>query len=212
MACLPVRYVAITVAMLVVLSCDETPPASHAAQDDNPVLALLYAQDQADRPEGLDLEALESMDWDAVAARDSNRRAHVERLVRVDSLFTANDYYRAAMIFQHGGDSTAYRMARDLSMEAMRIDTSHAAAKWLSAASQDRYLLSIGEPQWYGTQTLGLRGKWYLLKIDTTRVTDEERTAVGAQTLDEIRAMLTEANGEDLGYNMLPDSLFALIR
>nr|WP_240978687.1 energy transducer TonB [Longimicrobium terrae] len=68
-------------------------------------------------------------------------------------------------------------------------------ARWLAAASLDRWLLSTGQPQRYGTQYLEQGGRTYLQPIDSTAVTDEERRRAGVETLDGIRARLARVNG-----------------
>ncbi len=79
------------------------------------------------------------------------------------------------MILQHGNDSTAYRQAYELSRRSVELDSTNGSARWLTVASYDRYLLSKGQAQWYGTQYLTLNGTTYLRPIDTTQVSDAER-------------------------------------
>ena len=52
----------------------------------------------------------------------------------------------------------------------------------------------------------------YLQKIDTTQVSDAERRKYGIRTLLEIRAYLTQQNGEDRGLLVLPDSITFITR
>ena len=172
---------------------------------DNAELARLYQQDQAERQ-------VPDIDWPTLLKRDGERQSRVSDLLAADSLVTANDFYHAAMIFQHGADPISYRRAYELARRSVELDSTNEDARWLTAAAYDRYLLSIGEPQWYGTQLLTLNGITYLQKIDTTKVTDADRARLGAQTLDEIRANLTEANGEDRGLLQVPDSVKVKVR
>lgn len=167
---------------------------------DNPELQALFEADQAARFD-------EDADWDVVAREDSLRLGRVEQLRQADSLFTANDCFHAAMVFQHGMDSSAYRRAWELAGRAVELDSSHDVARWLTAATEDRWRLSLGQPQRWGTQFLILDDVWYLDRIDTLAVSDEQRLATGTRTLAEIVAYLTEQNGEERGLNVLPDSL-----
>jgi hypothetical protein len=167
---------------------------------DNAELAAMFEQDQADR-------MTEEIDWDWVHARDEARQSRVRQFMQSDSLVTTDDYYHAAMIMQHGGDSTAFRSAYDLAAKAVAIDSTHEIASWLYAAAWDRYLLSTGQPQWYGTQYVTLNDTTWLFPIDTTKVTDAERKRRGVRTLDEIRMKLAEENGSDVGLLQLADSL-----
>ncbi|MEO1633193.1 MAG: hypothetical protein AAFU38_20695, partial [Bacteroidota bacterium] len=90
------------------------------------------------------------------------------------------DYFHAAMIFQHGRDSTDYRNARDFAQRAFELDPTHSTASWLIAAATDRYLWSIDQPQVYGTQTTkDDDGRWTIQPLDDDGVTEEERAARG---------------------------------
>ena len=179
--------------LLLAFAASATPLAAAQAEagQDDPRLAELYAADQADRRPGDD------PDWSAIGRRDADRRAEVDQLLDAGAVRTAADHYHAAMVFQHGSDSTAYRKAWDLAREAERLGS--ARARWLAAAAEDRYRLSVGERQRYGTQFLIEDGTWYLSPFDSTAVTDEERLRVGSRTLDEIRAYLAGKNGTPTG-------------
>ena len=72
--------------------------------EDNQELAEIYKTDQSDR-------RVDKIDWKVVSKRDSIRRVRVYELLEANEVQTAGDYHHAAMIFQHGGDSTAYGMA-----------------------------------------------------------------------------------------------------
>ena len=163
----------------------------------------MYAADQGDRSSG-------DIDWARVSRRDSARRASTLALLAADGLRTAPDYYHAAMIFQHGSDSTDYRRAHQLATRSVALDSTNPESRWLVAAALDRYLLSIGEPQCYGTQSISFGdGPTYLQPIDAACVTDAERARAGARTLAETRAYLAEVNGTDRGLLIVPDSLLA---
>ena len=70
--------------------------------------------------------------------------------------------------------------------------------KWLFAAATDRYLLSKGEPQIYGTQYQKMGDKpWKLGKIDTTKISDDERIKYGVETLAEQREKVKQMNSEN---------------
>lgn len=179
--------------------------AASSARPDNAELAEMHQQDQAAR-------MADEVDWDALVVEDRERRRRVQELLDADAVVTANDYFHAAMIFQHGVDSMAYRKAYDLAQRSVELDSTNGVARWLTAAAWDRYLISKGEPQWYGTQSLTLGGTTYLRQIDTTRVSDAERHRYGVETLTEIRARLTEANGKDRGLLQVPDSIRVRVR
>src|SRR5438067_1803746 len=64
---------------------------------DNPELARLFKEDQADRmPEGG-----EPIDWEVVSRRDREREARVKALYEAGEIRTGKDFHRAAMVLQH---------------------------------------------------------------------------------------------------------------
>lgn len=154
----------------------------------------MYETDQADRTpaEG------EEIEWQRVLIADSTRRARVREMLDSNLVRTADDYYHAAMVFQHGNDTTAARMAYELASTAVELDSTHENARWMTAAAWDRYLMRKGEPQWYGTQFVRnpLTDPWRLYDIDTTRVTDEDRVRLGVPPLAESRARVREMNDQ----------------
>lgn len=182
------RLVLFSLLLFVILGCtSNTEPAPLAT--DNPELLALYTADQDDRKAG------SAIDWSVVAPRDSMRRVRVYALLDEGAVRTSQDYYHAAMIFQHGNDTTAARIAFELSKEAMALDSTNASAKWLYAAAWDRYQMRASLPQWYGTQFVrNANEPWRLYDIDTTKVTDAERRALGVPTLAESRARVLEMN------------------
>lgn len=156
----------------------------------NEELTQLYEQDQADRITG-------SIDWATVMKRDSSREARVYEMLDSSLVVTGQDHYHAAMIFQHGSDTTASRMAVKMMQKAILLDSS--VNKWLLAAAIDRNLMRRGKPQIYGTQYRKMRDKpWKRYTIDSTVVTDAERTAYGVETLAEQREKVIRLNRKSL--------------
>jgi hypothetical protein len=77
-------------------------------------------------------------------------RAKVLQLVAENKVQTGEDYYFAAFVFQHGLKPEDYLYAHVLAVTA--LGKGFAPAKWLSAATLDRYLRSVKQPQIFGTQ------------------------------------------------------------
>ena len=156
----------------------------------NEELARIFDEDQTDRQ-----NKLYKTDLRGFMLRDSLRLLRVTELLDAGKITSADDYLNAAFIFQHGRDSTAHWKAFELSSKAVTLGCTKPAAKWLTAASFDRYLLSTGSPQWYGTQfQIKPDGQWILRPIDSTAVTDSQRVALGVPTLSETLKSLTERN------------------
>ncbi len=158
---------------------------------DNKELIEIYKNDQADRQ-------TDNIDWKIVSKRDSLRKVRIYQLLDSNKVHTSKDYHNAAMIFQHGRDTTAYGMAVKLMRKSIELDST--ADKWLLAAAIDRYLLSKDEPQIYGTQyqKTGKDGLWQLGKIDTTKISDAERIEYGVETLAQQRERVKRMNSKKL--------------
>jgi hypothetical protein len=140
-------------------------PADQAAKD-NQELARLYQEDQADRAP---VDA-KSIDWSSVGKRDRVRLLRVKELYKQNLLQTGADYYHAAMILQHGDVPEDFLLAHELCVVA--ISKGEARAKWLSAASEDRFLTKIGRSQRFGTQyQADGNGPYRRSKVDSDRWT-----------------------------------------
>jgi hypothetical protein len=153
---------------------------------DNSELTEIYKNDQSDR-------MAENKNWVEINKRDSLRRVRVQQLLDSGKVITGKDFQNAAMVFQHGKDSTDYGLAVKLMKMAIDKDTS--ISKWLYAAATDRYLMSKGEAQIYGTQYQKIGDNpWKLADIDTTQISDAERIKFGVKTLAEQRQKVKEMN------------------
>lgn len=98
-------------------------------------------------------------------------------------LRTGNDFYAAAMIFQHGGDAEHYLVAHALAVRALALGV--AKAEWLAAASLDRYLHAIARDQIYGTQYEfdPITKKAHQGRYDPTLLPDQIRVGAGVEPL-----------------------------
>jgi hypothetical protein len=121
-------------------------PAVKAAEPmDSTELKGIYEADQKDR-EG----SVGAVDWMVVGPRDAARRKRVRELIDAGSLRTGGDYERAEMVFQHGETPEDILFAHVLAVTA--LSKGGLSARWLAAASLDRYLHRLGQPQVFGTQ------------------------------------------------------------
>jgi hypothetical protein len=120
--------------------------------------------------------------------RDRVRRCRVDEFVSAGELATADDYFHAAMIFQHGGSLAYVWRARDLALRAAELGYEGEAwwcsARWLAAASYDRWLMWQGKPQKYGSQYVVENGEKLLWEVDPD-TTDDERTECNVPCLAE---------------------------
>jgi hypothetical protein len=156
-------------------------------ETDNLRLDELYAADQKDREKVYSTAA----DVESLKGRDAERRRELVSMIGQGGVNTANDLYHAAVLFLHGTEPkeflTAHRLATIASING------HRPSRWLAAATLDRFLMSIGLPQTYGTQfehseddnTYQLR-----LPIDDTTVLHFEKRFFGVPPVVERLAQL----------------------
>ncbi len=130
--------------------------------------------------------------------REAIRLDRVTKLIQQGALRDPGDYLHAAMILQHSRESQHYQLAHEFSKKAAdegyEPQEGEVNPLWLAAAAKDRYLMSLGKPQLYGTQSKkGADGKWYLYETDPA-VTDEERKKWHVPTLEEQKRQIEEMN------------------
>ncbi len=122
-------------------------PVPSPGMDTTGQLAYMYQTDQRDRV---------TLRW-LNTSRDDARIARVLEIHRAESDWTPEEMLDAAMVLQHGHDSSHYRIAHELAAGANEkgVNTQRwpkGTAEWLLKATYDRWMLSIGKPQVYGTQ------------------------------------------------------------
>jgi len=147
-------------------------------------LRILFQADQASRQ-------VESPDWDALLIEDRQRRVEILGYLQQGKVNDPESLYYTAFIFQHGNCSDHYQLANQVAERALKAG--YERARWIYAASLDRYLRSIGEPQKYGTQYIVRANKWELQPFDPT-TTDEERRDYNVPALAQLLAHADQMN------------------
>jgi len=160
---------------------------SNPAPRDSEELKRLHHEDQADR-------APATIDWKLVGPRDRVRLNRVRELFAADRLRTANDYYHAAMILQHGETPEDFLLAHELCVAAMIEGKNDLESASLAAAAEDRFLMNVGRPQRFGTQFRSKGSGPLHLYVVGDGVTDELRRVMGVPPLAEARAHEAELN------------------
>jgi hypothetical protein len=127
-------FVALTLIIIPVRGHQENTVAA-TPQNSKSNMRKIYEEDQKDRSD---------------SDGDLRRRVQVRQLIDEGKVRTAEDYYYAAFIFQHGQKPTDYLYAHVLAVTAVNKGLHNAS--WLSAATLDRYLQSINQQQIFGTQ------------------------------------------------------------
>lgn len=127
---------------------------------------------------------------------DQVRLVQVEKLLISSQELSADEYFAAAMIMQHGSEPRHYEKAMELSRKSSSIDPDNKNARWLSCASEDRYLIKIGKSQVWGTQlkrkmnTSETHEIYYLVNFDKNARPDKQRIQCGLPSLSEIESKL----------------------
>lgn len=160
----------------------------------NDELRLLFETDQAER---IDHPPYGTPEYWALRERDRLRRVRVTEIIASGGCTSAEDFYHAALIFQHGDALEEIAQAHQLAKQS--ADLGHVTARWLAAASLDRWLMVQGQPQKYGTQFVPDGKRHRLWDVDPT-TTDAERAAWDVPTLAEQleRAEELNQNGEPM--------------
>lgn len=109
----------------------------------NSEMASIYDADQSDR-------AADVIDWTKLASSDADRRARTRKLLESGDLQSADDYFHAAFVLQHGEKPEDFLEAHLLAM--VSVAKGKTLALWIASATLDRYLQNIGRPQVLGTQ------------------------------------------------------------
>lgn len=112
----------------------------------NPEMQQISEQDQKDRQ-----LPFEKIDWAVVSKADAARLAATRQLLAAGKLHTGIDFERASLIFQHSDAPDDYLLAHTLAIVALA--RGRVGGAWMAAATLDRYLQTMHQPQIYGTQT-----------------------------------------------------------
>jgi hypothetical protein len=144
----------------------------------NPEVLKLVVEDQWDRGNDMfgkgQVKAQKDIDWKVVAAHDNVRHQEIRELLAAGKLKTSSDYNYASLIFQHSGDPSDLMLAHLLSSTSVSMGGN---GKWMMAATLDRYLHSIKQPQIFGTQFFSTDGDhtWTMEPYNRSTLTDAER-------------------------------------
>lgn len=147
--------------------------------DVNPEILQLVVQDQWDRGNDMfgngPIKHSQDFDWKSISQRDEERDAQVRKLLAEGKLQTGREYDYAALIFQHSIKAEDLMFAHVLAVTS--VSKGDADAKWLAAATLDRYLTTIKQPQVFGTQFFrpSKDTNWTMEPYDRNALSDDER-------------------------------------
>jgi hypothetical protein len=134
----------------------------------NDELHQLYAADVWEHRQGYMMGTSASA---AMRERDRERCRRADELIAVRALQDADDYYHAARLFQHGETPDVAWNAHTLALRAAELG--HRPARWMAAATYDRWCMYQGKPQKYGTNYVsdGVRQRLWDERHGVTLVT-----------------------------------------
>jgi hypothetical protein len=174
--------------------CQPPVPSAVFGEKSDPNISIrvkqLFDEDQA-----RESSAKNGKDWSVIELEDRKRQEEISRYLEKGQINSADDLYHAAMIFQHGNCVEHYRLANQLAEKAVSKGSND--AKWLYAATLDRYLMKQGKPQKFGTQFVKVEpeGKWQLYPVDPA-TTDEERARYNVPPLANQKQKVERLNAE----------------
>jgi hypothetical protein len=122
-------------------------------------------------------------EYHALRERDARRRRSLANMIESGVLEEPEDYYHAAWILNHGESVEDIWQAHTLAAEAVKLGLRR--ARWLAAATYDRWLMYQGRPQKYGTQIVpdGKRQRVWDVEPETS---DAERAEWDVPALAEM--------------------------
>lgn len=154
-------------------------------------LQQLVQQDQNDRKQDGRISLNPQNDWNKIAANDLAHLKMVEQIAAENCLNSSQDYLAASLIYQHGTTSQHYYQAYLWAREAAELG--NANAKNMMALTIDRYLVSTGRKQLFGSQFLIKDVKsnqsCYCIQEIETSFPDSLRKKLSGYTLQERAAI-----------------------
>jgi hypothetical protein len=146
-------------------------------------LYTLYAADQADR----------SAKNPETAKNDADRRAEVHRFDKAGEICSGLDHYHAAVILLHGDDAADAARAYELAVESMNRRVPQ--GPWAVANTFDRWRVSRGLAQSYGTATAVVKGKLCIYPVDPA-FSDAMRAQYGMDPIASAYRRVLDAVGD----------------
>jgi hypothetical protein len=148
---LPLTMIGICAAGFLIGLLRPLAPAVTSDGDASQQLAYAYKTDQADR---MTVKSYLGIFHDSMMQRDSIRLEQVNQLYSKHQVISPRDKFHAAFIFHHSKQGAFFEVAQELAGEAAAAkELEHDyVVQWLAKATYDRWLVSLGKPQKFGTQ------------------------------------------------------------
>jgi hypothetical protein len=168
-----------------------------AQQASSTEMQRVFEEDQKDRDMNMArITPQQRAKWGTeVEARDKARRKQVLEFLSKGQLHTGDDYQEAAFVFQHGSTPNDFLLAHTFAM--VSVAKGNAKSRWIAAASLDRYLQRMKQPQIFGTQyTVGgsVGDKWTQAPYNRTLLPDTLRKLMCVPLQSEQAEVVTGLN------------------
>ena len=144
---------------------------------------------------------LSAVNWEALTVADRQRRVRVSELFAMGCLSTARDYAAAALIFQHGQIPEHYIEAFLFASRAVALGD--VAQKSLMAKAIDRFLVTTGHRQLFGTNELVAHDYSCLWPVEPGFPDERRREYLLSQTIEERRADVRKRNEHKQGCSQV---------
>jgi hypothetical protein len=144
---------------------------------------------RADQDERINHPQVGTSEYLTLRERDAERRKRLQMIIASDELTEAEDYYIAAWVLNHGETVAEIWQAHNLAKKGAELGLRR--ARWLAAATFDRWLMYQGKPQKYGTQIVpdGKRQRIWDVEAATS---DAERAEWDVPSLAEMEKRAEE--------------------
>jgi hypothetical protein len=149
----------------------------------------LQALFRADKDERINHPDFGTPEYLALRERDAERRERLQNIVASEGLEELEDYYNAAWILNHGETVEEIWQAHILARKAVELGLRR--ARWLAAATYDRWLMYQGKAQKYGTQIVPDGKRQRVWDVDAT-TSDDERAEWDVPSLAEMEKRAEE--------------------
>lgn len=160
-------------------------------------IGKIFDADWKDRSSGRSRKYSDERRFEIIRKHDSQRRNVLEKALNKNPKLRGIDYFRAAMIFQHGQNLESIRKARYFAKKSFLFG--YETGKWLYAAATDRLLMMQNKKQKFGTQFRKRNGVWELHPIRKA-TTDRDRKRYSVLPLHKIKLVLSSLNGKSRLY------------
>jgi hypothetical protein len=178
-------------------SCLTNPKIQEARSKE---LAHLLASDQKEREH---FKNMTQSEINIIKREDLNRRQRVGEIMAEGCLKTADDYTAASLIYQHGDVPDHYYQAFIWANKAIALGDRK--QKKLAAMTIDRYLISIGKKQIFGSQFYASNVTGWCFCIQPVEVSfpDAVRVAYLGKKLADQYNYLLKLNNKKINCTMI---------